>query len=790
MAKIILLKDGNLSVDGNAVIQEGLTANTISANTITSDLIGNANTASKLKSPKTIKITGDATGSTVFDGSTDVSIDTTLIGDYATNSRVNDVEASIPSITNLATKTELSTGLNSKANAVHTHTIVQVDGLEDDLNARTLFYSVTYQELKDLVISKNLQIGASYGINDYTCIYKMPIINIEMEQPADDIKYIVIKAIDKDELSEDADIVHSETYTGLPIIECKYDFNPENTRWTSGMITLKPKGVIYYMKDSWGNECSYDFKHIKFRRWAIKDITANDTESNGTTFGCFRTYVTSTATPLYDTRAWVGSGHPSEKEFISDIFNGSYRGKGNWVTNSGTGTSCLPFHQDYITYILKPWTKTADKENYDKYIACSPDMQGANGVSKPNSVWKNANGMARFDVDENDYIDRYTFDYCGEDASNMTKPSSTPCVGGAKILQTLYGYKHKISNTVITLSHTTINHANSFIQGLSLQGYIMDNTILLRGEPNSFSQISRFVVNDKGRFANNLFIGKAFNMVNFGLETSNNYINGYLSNIKIASLSYNVMFGYFKGLNAFELNCDLFYASESSVKLEGDTSWHNDADGSYTYNTTMKDWFGYNIVGPLQYATFEPHFNCNTFRAPYNKEIIFKGNTQYNSFGCVKWGIEVGYGSCNGAYFNEITRTKISSNAFATTSYTEGPATKVSPTTIFPSMNYTDANFVFGNSTEMLANLSENQRVKLNDFNTLHGRKIWTTNGTTTGSTVAYMDEVIMGISPINVLSLEEDNSERSILEIEKMREMMDKDFPPPTMDEISFGFE
>ena len=31
-------------------------------------------------------------------------------------------------------------------------------------------------------------------------------------------------------------------------------------------IIEKPKGVIYYMKDEWGNECPYDFKNIKFKR--------------------------------------------------------------------------------------------------------------------------------------------------------------------------------------------------------------------------------------------------------------------------------------------------------------------------------------------------------------------------------------------------------------------------------------------------------------------------------------------------------------------------------------------
>ena len=36
-------------------------------------------------------------------------------------------------------------------------------------------------------------------------------------------------------------------------------------------IQLNPKGVIYYMKDEWGNECPYDFKNIQFKH--PKDTT-------------------------------------------------------------------------------------------------------------------------------------------------------------------------------------------------------------------------------------------------------------------------------------------------------------------------------------------------------------------------------------------------------------------------------------------------------------------------------------------------------------------------------------
>lgn len=47
--------------------------------------------------------------------------------------------------------------------------------------------------------------------------------------------------------------------------ELKYDINNDTTKY-SWADTENGKGVIYYLKDEWGNECYYDFKNIKFKR--------------------------------------------------------------------------------------------------------------------------------------------------------------------------------------------------------------------------------------------------------------------------------------------------------------------------------------------------------------------------------------------------------------------------------------------------------------------------------------------------------------------------------------------
>lgn len=62
----------------------------------------------------------------------------------------------------------------------------------------------------------------------------------------------------------------SETLTNGEIVFSTHEGGLEVAEVVSG------KGVIYYMKDEYGNECPYDFKNIQFKRWATDDEIAND----------------------------------------------------------------------------------------------------------------------------------------------------------------------------------------------------------------------------------------------------------------------------------------------------------------------------------------------------------------------------------------------------------------------------------------------------------------------------------------------------------------------------------
>ena len=55
------------------------------------------------------------------------------------------------------------------------------------------------------------------------------------------------------------------TDANLPAWEIKYSLDNDDTRF-AWADTENGKGVIYYMKDEWDNECHYDFKNIMFKR--------------------------------------------------------------------------------------------------------------------------------------------------------------------------------------------------------------------------------------------------------------------------------------------------------------------------------------------------------------------------------------------------------------------------------------------------------------------------------------------------------------------------------------------
>jgi len=146
---------------------------------------------------------------------------------------------------------------------------------ENNVNTENM-ESVTYSELKSKRDNGELVPGKHYRITDYVTTTSQ-----ENTQSAGHQFDVVVLALDESTLSENAHAMQhdSDTYfstnsADIGSWELKYCIDNDTDRF-AWADSVNGKGVIYYMKDEWNNECPYDFKNIQFKRWAITDITSS-----------------------------------------------------------------------------------------------------------------------------------------------------------------------------------------------------------------------------------------------------------------------------------------------------------------------------------------------------------------------------------------------------------------------------------------------------------------------------------------------------------------------------------
>jgi hypothetical protein len=152
---------------------------------------------------------------------------------------------------------------------------------EDDFITESMI-SITYEELKNLKNENSLIPGMQYRITDYVTTVNPSISDV---QSAGHVFDIIVEATDVDKLSENAKAVQSVRDTdgyfaevNLDAWELKYSLDNDTDKYA--WADPYGKGVIYWLKDEWNNECPYDFKNIQFKRIAISNIDATGITSD------------------------------------------------------------------------------------------------------------------------------------------------------------------------------------------------------------------------------------------------------------------------------------------------------------------------------------------------------------------------------------------------------------------------------------------------------------------------------------------------------------------------------
>ena len=186
------------------------------------------------------------------------------------------------------------------------------------------FISVEYGELETLKANDGLIEGKWYRINDYTATTVQ-----DGTQSAGNRFDILVMATSNNTLNETAKAmkhgpipdgnIFIPDYFGdcnLDAWEIKYCFENDTDRFHWADDT-NGKGVIYYMKDEWGNECPYDFKNIMFTR-PLTDgelDTDNGTNTSVYTFNLYRT-----DTDVIEDASIVGNTLTNDEGHIDGVY--------------------------------------------------------------------------------------------------------------------------------------------------------------------------------------------------------------------------------------------------------------------------------------------------------------------------------------------------------------------------------------------------------------------------------------------------------------------------------------
>ena len=181
--------------------------------------------------------------------------------------------------------------------------------------------NITYSALVAKKNAGQLVPGKQYRITDYQCTTAQSNTTSAGHQFD-----IIVVADSTNKLNEDARAIqHSgDTYfsnSKLESWELKYLLNNDTTRFAWADAT-NGKGVIYYMKDEFNNECPYDFKNIQFyRKWNSTKSSwcDNGTSSDGVAAYTFSSAGSSSTTSFTDSSLSINNNVYSNviKEYIS-----------------------------------------------------------------------------------------------------------------------------------------------------------------------------------------------------------------------------------------------------------------------------------------------------------------------------------------------------------------------------------------------------------------------------------------------------------------------------------------
>ena len=266
-----------------------------------------------------------------------------------------DIDSSV-----LSAKTEIYNVVNNEINVLSSDTEARLDEFADYLYSEQSMHferSVTYENLVKLVKQSKLRWGMLYRLTNYQATVDSGLVNastrlqvVDSGQNTNNGFDIILRATSNNTLNENCRFmksVNSEYFEdcALESWEGKYSLKNDHTRFE--WADENGFGVIYYMKDNFGNEAHYDFKNIVFGVGDDKLFTFNpsDVVRDGSITGEAKNNVIN---PYYDqynrlnlNRVIFKSDNAIGNTIFSNTKNLVLSGEqiNNMVSNTKTGSS-------------------------------------------------------------------------------------------------------------------------------------------------------------------------------------------------------------------------------------------------------------------------------------------------------------------------------------------------------------------------------------------------------------------------------------------------------------------
>jgi hypothetical protein len=192
------------------------------------------------------------------------------------------------------------------------------------VQTNTQVTSVTYGQLQSLITNGALEIGRHYLITDYVTAYNIfdGGTNTVIENQVGIVEPLEVVAIGVDALAKEAysfaypdDIIYYNAYA-KPVDRAAFIAAGDVGFVTGGSLVAEFKGVIEFRHDTKQNVSTwYDFRNIKFRRWAVDAVDYNGATAyvakdvcksgvDGKIYKCL-TATTGEGDPTVNTADWI-----------------------------------------------------------------------------------------------------------------------------------------------------------------------------------------------------------------------------------------------------------------------------------------------------------------------------------------------------------------------------------------------------------------------------------------------------------------------------------------------------